>query len=270
MGVVVLQNGLPAAVALGKQALGGGIAHHIAGGQAQHPAEHHRRRRKLRAAARMALVQKIQHRVGPVGWLGRVTGVGTVLVQVAAHKGSYRVGVTGQLVFFFRCIAKFLQCAVVCAVWRRQVAALGVGRGGAFQPVQHTGIRVGTGGQQRFCLPAREVVERVVLRGLACCRAVAIQAVVVVKIGVVGCKSVGIAGVQPLHGHLLRCGTIVSGPQKRQVRDCQTAVTVGFPAGGGIVELLGVRRLPAMPIVFRADKPAQVDRLRRLLVGRDE
>ena len=139
---------------------GGGIAHHIAGGQAQHPAEHHRRRRKLRAAARMALVQKIQHRVGPFGWLGRVTGVGAVLVQVAAHKGSYRVGVAGQFVFFFRCIAKFLQCAVVCAVGRRQVAALGVGRVGAFQPVQHTGIRVGTGGQQRFASPAREVVER--------------------------------------------------------------------------------------------------------------
>ena len=68
----------------------------------------------------------------------------------------------------------------------------------------------------------------------------------------------------------LRCGAIVGGPQKRQVRDCQTAITVGFPAGGGIVELLGVRRLPAMPIVFRADKPAQVDRLRRLLIGRDE
>ena len=48
VGVIVLQNGVPAAVLLlGKQALRRGIAHHIARRQPEHAEHNHRRRGKL-------------------------------------------------------------------------------------------------------------------------------------------------------------------------------------------------------------------------------
>ena len=75
--------------------------------------------------------------------------------------------------------------------------------------------------------------------------------------------------MQTLYGHLLRLCAAVCRAQKRQVRNGKPPVAVGFPVCCGTVEGSGIPCLPACAVIVHADKPAQVDGLLRLGVGRD-
>ena len=172
MGIIVLQNGVPAAVRLlGEQALRRSIPYHIAGGQAEH-AEHQRSRRgKLHAVAGLGLVQKVVDRVDAVRCLGGVGVIPAVGVQPVADVGCDVVRV-GQLLLFGSRFALGLQ--VVVAIGHGGVVAVGVGRVGALHAVQHAGVTLGAGGQQFFGDAARIIQKYIVLCGLAVRRAVAV------------------------------------------------------------------------------------------------
>ena len=270
MGVIVLQNGTAAAVARsGKQTLRCGVAYHISGGQPHHAAQQHRCRGKLCAAARVALAQEIQQRVGVVGCLG-VRAVTAVLVQPAAHQCASAIDVIIPEFALLHQRSQFLVYGIVPGtVGHIQAARTDISGVGAFQTVQHPRVIIVTGRQQFLCLFARKIVEHIVLHGLPRYGSVAVRRVVVVKICVVRRKRVGIVCMQTMYGHLLRLCAAVCRAQKRQVRNGKPPVAVGFPVCCGTVEGSGIPCLPACAVIVHADKPAQVDGLLRFGVGRD-
>ena len=148
-----------------------------------------------------------------------------------------------------------------------QVACLNIRGVGALQAVQHAGVTVSAGSQQFGCLFAREIVEDIVLHGLTCRSAVAVKKVVIVKICVVRCKSVGVVCMDALHGHLLRLCAARGCAQKGQVCDIQPRAAIGFPVRRGAVKGGGVPRLPACAVIVRADKPAQIHGFCRCSIG---
>ena len=195
MGVIVLQNGVPAAIRLpGEQALRRGVAHHIAGGQAKH-AEHQRGRRgELHTVAGLGLVQEVVDRVGAVRGL---RGVGVVLavgVQPGADVSGNVVWVR-QLLILGCCGGLALGQQVVVAIGHGGVVAVSIGRVRVFHAVQHAGVPLSAGSQQLFGDAARIIQKHIVLRGLAVRRAVAVEGVVIVPVGVVGGVGIGIPGV---------------------------------------------------------------------------
>ena len=193
MGIIVLQNGVPAAVRLlGEQALRRSIPYHIAGGQAEH-AEHQRGRRgKLHAVAGLGLVQKVVDRVGAVRGL-RVVGV---VLAVGVQPGA---DVSGNVVRVRQLL--ILGCGgalgqqVVVTIGHGGVVAVSIGRVRTLHAVQHAGIPLRADSQQLFGDAARIIQTHIVLRGLAVRRAVAVEGVVIVPVGVVGGVGIGIPGV---------------------------------------------------------------------------
>ena len=193
VGVIVLQNGVPAAIRLpGEQALRRGVAHHIAGGQAKH-AEHQRGRRgELHTVAGLGLVQEVVDRVVAVRGL---RGVGVVLA-VGVQPGA---DVSGNVVrvrqFLVLGCGGALGQQVVVAIGHGGVVAVSIGRVRALHAVQHAGFSLSAGSQQLFGDAARIIQKHIVLRGLAVRRAVAVEGVVIVPVGVVGGVGIGIPGV---------------------------------------------------------------------------